>query len=66
MQNLISLIFLLIGVAIFYLGYTVGKDAKREPKQDGSFFTPLPSVPKMEDVPAKQQEKEDKANRFYK
>jgi len=66
MQNLISLIFLIVGVAIFYTGYRVGKDAKREPKQDGSFFMPLPPVPKVKDVPVKQQEKEDKANRFYK
>jgi len=65
MQNLISLIYLITGVSIFYTGYRVGANVKREPKQDGSFFMP-PPAPVEKDVPAKQQEKEDKANRFYK
>jgi hypothetical protein len=68
MQNLINLIFLIVGALIFYCGYKEGiklsKPFKEPEQKQGSFF--MPPIPKLEDVSQKQQTKEDNSNRFYK
>ena len=78
MQNLISLVFMAAAAAIFYAGYRVGRNTRivYAPLEDlerrGSMFyplskfNPLPEVPKSENVPKKQTEKEEDTNIFFK